>query len=139
MTIPALCFLLFLVLGHGWGPTLLETEEEWEFLRDIVNRLRGHESHIRNYHKHPGNPVAQHFGINLNNAQDYKIQILDQECDKNRRLRLEEAWIFILKTPGGLNTKWKDLTENYINQSTTKKKIAKSAKFTSALKNLPNY
>ena len=80
-----------------------------ESSQTVNNRLHGHESHIRkSYHKHPGNPVAQHFGINLNKAQDYKIQILDQESDKNRRLRLEEAWIFILKTstPDGLNTKW---------------------------------
>ena len=74
----------------------------------VNNRLHGHESHIRNYHQFPGNPVAQHCGINLNNPQDYKTQILDQENDKNRQFRLEEAWIFILKTltPGGLNTKW---------------------------------
>ena len=79
-----------------------------ESSQTVNNRLCGHESHIRNYHKHPGNPVAQHFGINLNKAQDYKIQILDQESDKNQRLRLEEAWIFILKTltPEGHNTKW---------------------------------
>ena len=70
--------------------------------------MRGHESHIRNYHRHPGNPVAQHFGINLNNEKEYEITILDQESEKKRRLRLEEAWIFILRTlnPGGLNTKW---------------------------------
>ena len=69
------------------------------------NRLHGHESHIKNYHRHPGNPVVQHFGINLNKPQEYKIQILDQESDKNQKLRLEEAWIFILNTltPGGLN------------------------------------
>ena len=79
-----------------------------ETSQSVNNRLRGHESHIRNYKKHPHNPVANHFGMNLNNAQDYSIEILDQECDKNRRLRLEEAWIFILDsmTPSGLNAKW---------------------------------
>ena len=53
-------------------------------------------------------PVAQHFGINVNNAKDYNIIILDQDSVKNRRLRLEEAWIYILETmtPRGLNTKW---------------------------------
>ena len=61
----------------------------------VNNRLRGHESHIKNYHKHPHNPVAQHFGINVNNSKDYNIIILDQDSDKNRRLRLEEAWIYI--------------------------------------------
>ena len=79
-----------------------------ETSQTVNNRLRGHESHIKNYHKHPHNPVAQHFGINVNNAKDYKIIILDQDSDKNRRLRLEEAWIYILETmtPRGLNTKW---------------------------------
>ena len=79
-----------------------------ESSQTVNNRMRGHESHIRNYHRHPHNPVAQHFGINLNTETSYNIEVLDQETDKNRRLRLEEAWIFILKsmTPNGLNTKW---------------------------------
>ena len=70
--------------------------------------LRGHESHIKNYQKHPHNPVANHFGINENNAKDYKVLILDQENDKNKRLRLEESWLHILKTmtPLGPNAKW---------------------------------
>ena len=79
-----------------------------ETSQTVKYRLRRHESHIKNYHKHPHNPVAQHFGINVNNAKDYNIIILDQDSDKNRRLRLEEAWIYILETmtPRGLNTKW---------------------------------
>ena len=79
-----------------------------ETSQTVNSRLRGHESHIKNYKKHPHNPVANHFGINLNNAKDYKVLILDQESDKNKRLRLEEAWIHILKsmTPRGLNAKW---------------------------------
>ena len=79
-----------------------------ESSQTVNNRMRGHESHIRNYHRHPNNPVAQHFGINVNSETAYNIEILDQEVDKNRRLRLEEAWIFILRTmtPSGLNTKW---------------------------------
>ena len=79
-----------------------------ETSQSVNNRLRGHESHIRNYRKHPNNPVANHFGMNLNNAQDYSIEIVDHESDKNRRLRLEEAWIFILNsmTPSGLSAKW---------------------------------
>ena len=79
-----------------------------ESSQSVNGRLRGHESHIRNYQRHPGNPVAQHFGMNLNEPQAYTIQILDQEQDKNKRLRLEESWIYNLKslTPSGLNTKW---------------------------------
>ena len=57
-----------------------------ESSQTVNNRLRGQESHIRNYQRHPSNPVAQHFGINVNNGKDYKIEILDQETDKNRRL-----------------------------------------------------
>ena len=57
-----------------------------ESSQTVNNRLRGHESHIRNCHRHPNNPVAQHFQINLNNEKDYNIEILDQENDKNRRL-----------------------------------------------------
>ena len=78
-----------------------------ETSQTVNGRLRGHESHIKNYQKHPHNPVANHFGINLNNPKDYKVLILDQEMDKNKRLRLEEAWIHILKsmTPRGLNAK----------------------------------
>ena len=44
-----------------------------ETSQTVNNRLRGHESHIKNYHKHPHNPVAQHFGINVNNAKDYTL------------------------------------------------------------------
>ena len=55
-----------------------------ESSQTVNNRLRGHESHIKNYHKHPQNPVAQHFGINVNNAKNYNIIILDQDSDKNR-------------------------------------------------------
>ena len=71
-------------------------------------RMRGHESHIRYYIKHPNNPVAQHFGVNQLTEKEYSIEILDQEPDKNKRNRLEEAWIFLLNTmtPSGLNTKW---------------------------------
>ena len=74
----------------------------------VNNRLRGHEPQIKNYHKHPHSPVAQHFSINVNNAKDYNIISLDQDSDINKRLRLEEAWIHILQTmtPRGLNTKW---------------------------------
>ena len=68
-----------------------------ESSQTVNNRLRGHESHIKNYHKHPQNPVAQHFGINVNNAKNYNIIILDQDSDKNKRLRLEEAWIIFYR------------------------------------------
>ena len=46
--------------------------------------MRGHESHIRYYRKHPNNPVAQHFGVNQLTEKEYSIEILDQEPDKNK-------------------------------------------------------
>ena len=75
-----------------------------ESSQTVNKRMRGHKSHIRN----PTNPVAQHFGINLNSETAYNKDILDQESDKNRNLQLEEAWIFILRsmTSNGSNTKW---------------------------------
>ena len=38
---------------------------------------------------------------------DYTVGIIDQETNKNRKLRLEEAWIHLLNTvyPNGLNAK----------------------------------
>ena len=70
--------------------------------------MRGHESHIRYRKKHPGNPVAQHFGTKNLNEKEYTLEILDQQQDKNKRNRLEEAWIFLLNTitPSGFNSKW---------------------------------
>ena len=43
------------------------------------------------------NPVADHFNEDdhSNNKLDYKINIVGQEANKNRRLRLEEAWMLL--------------------------------------------
>ena len=68
-------------------------------------RFRLHES-MMNTKKE--NPVADHFNDenHLNNKFDYKINIVGQEANKNKRLRLEEAWILLLNThyPNGLNS-----------------------------------
>ena len=79
-----------------------------ESSQTINLRMRGHESHIKYWQKHPRNPVAQHFGTRQLQPIDYTLQILDQETDKNKRNRLEESWIFLLNTmtPSGLNSKW---------------------------------
>ena len=54
--------------------------------------------------------VADHFNEedHANNKLHYKINIIGQEANKNRRLRLEEAWMLLLNThyPNGLNSKW---------------------------------
>ena len=69
--------------------------------------MRSHESNIKYWQKHPRNPVAQHFGTKKLQPKDYTLEILDQESDKNKRNRLEEAWIYLLNsmTPSGLNSK----------------------------------
>ena len=79
-----------------------------ESFQTINLRMRGHESHIRYWRKHPRTPVAQHFGTKNLNEKEYTLEILDQEQDKNKRNQLEEAWIFLLNTitPSGLNSKW---------------------------------
>ena len=69
------------------------------------NKLKAKKSSSRQF-----NPVADHFNDenHLNNKFDYKINIVGQEANKNRRLRLEEAWMLLLNThyPNELNSKW---------------------------------
>ena len=69
-------------------------------------RFRLHESMINTKKE---NPVADHFNEDdhSNNKLDYKINIVGQEANKNRRLRLEETWMLLLNThyPNGLNSK----------------------------------
>ena len=54
--------------------------------------------------------VADHFNEeeHTENRLDFKINVVGQESNKNRRLRLEEAWMLLLNThhPNGLNSKW---------------------------------
>ena len=68
-------------------------------------RFRLHESMINTRKE---NHVAHHFNEDdhLNNKLDYKINIVGQEANKNRRL--EEAWMLLLNThyPNGSNSKW---------------------------------
>ena len=70
-------------------------------------RFRLHESMINTKKE---NPVADHFNEeeHTENRLDFKINVVGQESNKNRRLRLEEAWMFLLNThhPNGLNSKW---------------------------------
>ena len=70
-------------------------------------RFRLHESMI-NTNKE--NPVADHFNEeeHTENKLDFKINVVGHETNKNRRLRLEEAWMLLLNThhPNGLNSKW---------------------------------
>ena len=70
-------------------------------------RFRLHESMINTKKE---NPVADHFNEedHIENRLDFKINVVGQESNKNRRLRLEEAWMLLLNThhPNGLNSKW---------------------------------
>ena len=78
-----------------------------ETQRTLNARFRLHESMIKTKRR---NPVVEHFDEenHSNNKFDYKINIVGQEVNKNRRLRLEEAWMLLLDThhPNGLNSKW---------------------------------
>ena len=69
-------------------------------------RLRLHESMIRTRKE---NIVAEHFNEeDHEDNQNFKINIVGHEQDKNRRLRLEETWMLLLNThqSNGLNSKW---------------------------------
>ena len=69
----------------------------------LNTRMRNHESTIRR--KTASTPVAIHF--ESHDLPEYHIEALDMEPDKNKRLRLEEAWMHLLNTinPNGLNLK----------------------------------
>ncbi len=67
-------------------------------------RFRNHDSTIK--HNRPG-PVAAHFNRRDHQGTGYRVTVLDKEWDKNKRLRLEEAWMHLLSTiqPYGMNLK----------------------------------
>ena len=60
-------------------------------------RFRLHESMINTGKE---NQVADHFNEedHSKNRLDYKINVVRQEANKNRRLRLEESWMLLLNT-----------------------------------------
>jgi hypothetical protein len=67
-------------------------------------RCRGHESAIRTDQLHP---VAKHYNKNNHTPTSYTITAIDQEANKNKRLRLEESWMILMNTlqPYGLNAR----------------------------------
>ena len=77
----------------------------WESSNTMNTRCRGHVSTIRTSKDHP---VALHYRSLNHTIEDFTITVVDQEQDKNRRLRLEESWIPLLDalTPKGLNGRW---------------------------------
>ena len=54
-----------------------------------------HESSIRNDKDHP---VAIHYRSYCHTFDDYNLTIMDKENDKNKRFRLEEAWMILVDT-----------------------------------------
>ena len=73
-----------------------------ETSQTLNNRIRGHISCIRNKRD---NPVALHFNKRNHTTNDVQITILDRAIKKNERLRLEEAWMLVMRSryPLGLN------------------------------------
>lgn len=68
----------------------------------VNTRFRSHETAIR---QDRGNPVSIHYNLPQHSYTDYNVTLLDKEPLRNRRLRLEEAWMILLNTlqPNGLN------------------------------------
>ena len=73
-----------------------------ESSNSLNSRFRGHHHDIQ-YRKEK--PMAIHHNSNNHTGNDYEITAIDSERDKNKRLRLEEAWMLLLDTqePRGLN------------------------------------
>ncbi len=73
-----------------------------ETSNSLNSRFRGHHTDIR-YKKEK--PMAIHHNTANHTGNDYQIAVIDSERDKNKRLRLEEAWMLLLDTqqPRGLN------------------------------------
>ena len=77
-----------------------------ETMNRVNLRIGNHKSCIKTKRD---NPVANHFNeIHDTTTPDFTVKIVSREENKNKRLRLEEAWISILDTfqPEGLNNKW---------------------------------
>ena len=57
--------------------------------------------------RHNDNIVPKHYMEYNQTSDDYTVTAIDKETDYNKRLRLEEAWIFLLDTlhPKGLNSR----------------------------------
>ena len=65
-----------------------------ETSQTLNKRFRMHESVIRS---HSENNIAEHFNLPNHSPISYTVKIVGQEVDKNKRLRLEESWIHLLK------------------------------------------
>ena len=81
------------------------TQYVGESFNTMKTRCRGHVSTIRTSKDHP---VGLHYRSYNHTIEDFTITVVDKEQDKNRRLRLEEAWITFLDTltPKCLNGRW---------------------------------
>ena len=57
--------------------------------------------------RHNDNIVSKHYKEYNHTSDDYIVTATDKETEYNKRLRLEEAWIFLLDTmhPKGLNSR----------------------------------
>ena len=70
----------------------------------LNTRCRGHESNMRGDND---DIVTRHYKEYNHTSEDYTVTAIDKETDYNKRLRLEEAWILLLKSmhQKGLNSR----------------------------------
>ena len=91
-TINKLLLLLLLLSFYVLTCGMHNIQYVGETQQALNARFRLHESMMNTRKK---NPVADHFNEedHSENRLDYKINVVRQETNKNRRLRLEESWM----------------------------------------------
>ena len=78
-------------------------------IRQTENTLNmGCGGHVTNMKAYNLNHVWRDYKSYNHTTDDYTVCAIDKETDKNKRLRLEEAWMNILDIlfPKGLNSRW---------------------------------
>ena len=84
----------------------------------LNRRCRGHESNMRRCN---GSIVSKHHEEYNHTSNDCIVTAVDKETDYNKRLRLEEAWMFLQDTmhPKGLSSRMQVLQSGSTLETTT--------------------